>query len=998
MIPARLTPPAIALAAPFVPLALFTTHALAAEPLTDRLWRASGAFHPMVVHFPIALLVVAVIFEFARRRGGEHRPGPTAFACLCLGAAGALLAALLGWSSAQSANYGGSAAWTLGVHRWAGIAAAVLAAVAVLAATIARGLNGPRLFNVYRVSLLACVLAVTVAGHHGGTLVHGEGVVRDALAIARGHSPPRASTRTLNAQQRPGDETPGDTYATRIEPIFVTRCYQCHTGASPEAGFRLATREQALTPGVSGKPTIVPGDASASLLYQLVSATDHDRRMPPKGSPLSREQVSDIAAWINAGAPWHGQRPAGEHWHWAYRAPVRPNPPPVLDTTWPRGPIDHFILARIESAGLSPSPQADRHALIRRLSLDLIGLPPSPPEVTAFLSDTRPGAYERLVDRLLASPHFGERWARVWLDLARYADSHGYEKDGPRVMWPYRDWVIDALNDDLPFDRFTIEQLAGDLLPDPTGPQLVATGFNRNTQTNEEGGTDVEEFRIDAVIDRVNTVGAVWLGSTVGCAQCHDHKNDPLTQRDYFRLLAIFNQDELDVHVVSSTEKYAAGAMIEYPRAARFDELADLNAGLARADADLARHAADLQPAAIGLATGRHAALPGFTPDHATALSLAHSHREQLSRQRSSLIAARALVMRRSPEPRQTRLFDGGSFLSPTEPVEPGLPAFLPPATDREPMDRLAFARWLVEPDNPLTARVTVNRIWETIFGRGIVETSEDFGPQGDPPTHPELLDHLAAELVRDGWSLKHAIRSIVTSATYRQSSRVTPDHLEKDPLNILLARSPRYRVEAEMVRDIGLTASGLLHRAIGGPSVFPPQPEGTWTQIYSGEQWVESQGPDRYRRGLYTFIRRTSPHPSMVAFDAPSREITCTRRPRTSTPLQALTTLNDPAFVEMAAALARRAIDEGGNDPRSRAAYAMKLCLAREPTPREIERLLALYQDQLNAYESDRSAAGQVASYGPAGAGGLHDHAQIAAWTIVANVLLNLDETLTRP
>ncbi|GMV26563.1 MAG: hypothetical protein AMXMBFR58_25940 [Phycisphaerae bacterium] len=1215
---------ALSACAALVAVAAFSAPAAAqtAEPVTERLWRASGGLHPLVVHFPIALLVVAIFFEFGRLRRGAYKPSPAGMACLLLGTASAIVAAVMGWSSAESAGYGGASAWMLGVHRWAGVATAGLGVMACVAAAVARIGNDPRLLNGCRVAMVFTVIAVAVAGHFGGSLVHGETVIQDAISIAMGRDGttdqgadqqvasttasggaegPAADARVVNVDDRSGKG--GVSYAKDIEPIFMTRCYKCHSGEEPEGGIDLSTRESLVAGGESGKPGIVPGDVAASYLYALVSGENPKKRMPPKGSPLTGDQLASLRAWIENGAEWTETHQPGEHWHWAYRPPVRVNPPAVRDTSWPRNTIDHFVLEKIEAAGLTPSPEADRATLIRRLSLDLIGLVPSVEEVSAFVNDTRPGAYDRVVDRLLASPHFGERWARVWLDLARYADSHGYEKDGLRVMWPYRDWVIAALNDDMPFDEFTIEQLGGDLLENPTGPQLVATGFHRNTQTNEEGGTDVEEFRVDAVIDRLNTTGTVWLGSTVGCAQCHDHKNDPLTQKDYFRLLAIFNQDAIDVRVVNSLEKYAAGAMIDYPRDGKFQELAALNDALARAEklaatrtpaleaeqrAWEARWAAAMsswsvvtpvaataesgatmtaqtdgsllvggnaaehdtyqieldvpagtravrletlgdaaftgggpgrapnanfvltdfslwalpprgEPGRIAIASARadyeqetgerfpaSAAIDGdeksgwaiggqnhgphaivFTldqpmesatrvravlkqrygghhcigrprvsvsalPDAAETVSLppalaaaiisgadrtaeqdsllwerfrqespalepARRELADLSARRSQLIAAQALVMRQNDTPRQQHVFVRGSFLSPGDPVDPGTPSFLPPMPEGVAVNRLTFARWLVSPENPLTGRVTVNRLWETLFSRGIVETSEDFGPSGDPPTHPELLDWLATEFVRDGWSIKRILREIVTSATYRQSSRVTPDHLAKDPMNKLMARAPRFRAEAEMIRDIGLSASGMLTPTIGGPSVFPPQPDGTWTQIYSGYQWTESKGPDRYRRGLYTFLRRTSPYPAFATFDAPSREITCTRRPRTSTPLQALTTLNDPAFVEMAAGLARRMMTDGGSTVESRARYGMRLCVSREPTQREIDRLTALYHEQFNEYSQQGQSAADLAAMGAPGTGGTFDPVEVSAWTVVANVLLNLDETLSR-
>ncbi len=1181
----------------------------AAADAGRRVWLAAGKLHPLVVHFPIALLVVAGVFEFVRLRRGVNTPSTGSVVCLVLGAMGAVAAAALGWSSAESSGYGGSTAWILTTHRWAGVTTAVLAVFACGAAGAAKLGNDPRLLNGYRIAMVFAMISVSVAGHFGGSLVHGETLIQDAVAQALGREPATPGGGGVTLAGGGGTGAAAE-FARDIEPILVKRCLQCHSGEKPEGGLNLSSRDLALKGGKSGHASVVPGDAGKSLLYQLVSGADPKRRMPPKGGVLPDEQIAAIKSWIDHGATWTGTHAPGEHWHWAYRAPVRSNPPAVQDTSWARNPIDQFILVRIESEGLKPSPEADRATLLRRLSLDLTGLPPSPEELDAFLADRRAGAYERAVDRQLASPHFGERWARPWLDLARYADSHGYEKDGLRVMWPYRDWVINAFNADMPFDEFTIDQLAGDLLPNPTGPQMVATGFHRNTQTNEEGGTDIEEFRVDAVIDRTNTTGSVWLGSTVGCAQCHNHKNDPLTQKEYYQLLAIFNQDALDVRVINSSEKYAAGAMTDYPRDGAFDELATANArigelervmatptpaleseqaawearqaqvvggwSIARAVKASAESGATLTPqddgsllaggaaadkdvytididvpagtralrletltdpsqpkAGPGRSVNSNFVLTGFsagaldaqgTVERPLAISTSradfHQHeggngrdfviadalddnprtgwavggqnqqshaavlvltepvaqatrvrvvlrqeygeahcigRPRLSvsslpaedalavagvpaavgevvmipaaqrtaeqkavmweqfravapsleptrrelaaahEKRSGLIVAQALVMQRSAEPRETHLFQRGSFLSPGEKVEPGTPSYLPPLPKDEPANRLTFARWLVSPQNPLTARVTVNRLWEGVMGKGLVETSEDFGPQGDAPTHPELLDWLATELVRNQWSIKQTLREIVTSSTYRQSSRVTPELLAKDPYNKLYARAPRFRVDAETIRDVALATSGLLTPTIGGPSVFPPQPDGTWTQIYSGAQWMTATGADRYRRGLYTFWRRTSPYPSFVTFDSPSREISCARRPKTNTPLQALTTLNDPAFVEAAAALARRMMNDGGTTPAARAAYGMRLCVTREPTAAEVSRLVALYEQQVAAYSQDAGSAKDMAGFGVAGAGGEYDPAEVSAWTVVANVMLNLDETITR-
>jgi hypothetical protein len=642
---------------------------------------------------------------------------------------------------------------------------------------------------------------------------------------------------------------------------------------------------------------------------------------------------------------------------------------------WSRNAIDNFIFARLMQEGLQPSPEVDRARLIRRVSLDLIGLPPTPEEVDTFVNDASPDAYEKVVDRLLVSPHYGERWARPWLDLARYADTHGFEKDPRRSIWPYRDWVIKALNDDMPFDQFTIEQLAGDLLPDPTLEQRIATGFHRNTMINTEGGVDPEEYRVAAVVDRVNTTATVWLGTTLACAQCHTHKYDPFTQQEYYQFLAFFNSN--------ADKSTSDGDMLALPtpeQQAALDEITKLEAVQSKSP--------ELQKV-----------------------------REQLAAAKKELNSkiAKTLVMKDLPEPRDTFVHIRGNFLNKGEKVEHGVPEVLHDLhiADGEQPNRLTLARWLVSPDNPLTARVTVNRMWEEFFGRGLVETSEDFGTRGERPTHPELLDWLATEFIREGWSMKRMHRLIVLSATYRQSPAVTPELLDRDPYNRLLARGPRMRLSAEAVRDAALAASGLLSRKIGGPSVMPPQPDGIWNSPYSNEKWQTSSGEDRYRRGLYTFWKRTAAYPSFLSFDAPSREFCVVRRPRTNTPLQALTLLNDPVYVEAAQRLARRMVSEGGDDSASRATRGFQLVLARAPEPAEIERLIALYEGQLEHYSKDAQAAEAIAgkqesnkqadkptndSKADATATVADSPtAERAAWTVVANVLLNLDEAVTK-
>jgi hypothetical protein len=735
-----------------------------------------------------------------------------------------------------------------------------------------------------------------------------------------------------------------------IRPILSNRCFKCHGPDLKKGGLNLRDRATALKKTRSGGLAIVPGRSDKSGLIERVTAELPSERMPPRGAPLTPEQVAKLKAWIDQGAQYEE--------HWAYVKPARPPLPAVLDPAWPRTGLDYFVLARLEREGLSPSPEADRIVLLRRASLDLTGLPPTPAEVEDFLNDRWPGAYERAVERLLASPHYGEHQARYWLDAARYADTNGYEKDERRTIWPYRDWVIRALNADLPFDQFTIEQLAGDLLPGATLEQKIATGFHRNTMTNTEGGVDDEEFRVAAVVDRVNTTMEVWMGTTMACAQCHNHKYDPFTQKEYYQLFAFFNNTADPGRNVQPVLPLYTPA-----QQARRDRLSAEVARLRGAeDAEDKARLAKLQ--------------------------------KELASVRP---AASTLVMQELPRPRATHVLVRGNHKNKGEAVQPGVPAKLHPLRPGAPLNRLGLARWLVDEDNPLTARVTMNRIWARYFGKGLVETSEELGTQGDLPTHPELLDWLATELPRQGWSLKAMHRLIVTSATYRQSSRLTPGLYRRDPFNRLLARGPRFRLDAEMVRDNALAAAGLLHRKVGGPSVFPYQPDGIWFNPYSGDRWVTSTGGDQHRRGVYTFWRRTAPYAAFQAFDAPSREVCAERRPRTNTPLQALATLNDKVFVEASAALARRMMTEAGGGAEGRAAYGFRLCVARAPSPRERELIVRLFAENLAKYRKDAAAARALAASGGTELAAGLDATELAAWTVVANVLLNLDETVTK-
>jgi hypothetical protein len=636
-----------------------------------------------------------------------------------------------------------------------------------------------------------------------------------------------------------------------------------------------------------------------------------------------------------------------------------------------RNAIDAFVLAKLDEQKLEPAAEADAATLLRRVSLDLTGLPPTPAEIAAYRADDPAVAYEHAVDRLLASPAFGERWATVWLDLARYGDSRGYEKDQTWSMWPYRDWVVQSLNADVPYDTFTIEQLAGDLLPSPSIAQQVATGFNRCAMVNEEGGVDPEEARITQVIDRVGTTATVWLGSSIGCAQCHDHKYDPFSQRDFYAMLAFFNNTVIETEQVGDGETRVIAPEVQIPMRSE-DALA-----LKRAEATLAG---------------------APSPTHQDAIDA-----KKLIESLKSRTAVKSGVMRELPSPRQTHVLLRGNFLTPGDPIDAATPASLPSNGTMPTKDgsRHDLAKWIVSPENPLTARVHVNRLWARCFGRGLVETEEDFGTRGSAPTHPELLDWLAMEFMSGGWSQKHILRTIVTSATYRQSSHVVTGDADssevRDPRNLLLSRQQRFRLESEMVRDVALSAAGLLDRSIGGPPVFPIQPPGVWAQPYSGEQWNASTGSDRYRRGLYTFIKRAAPYPSMAVFDLPQRQVTCSRRTRSNTPLQALATLNDPVFVEAAAHLAL-ATFASSSSPDDRANWLIQRVLARPASEAETTILAGLAQRRTAEFILDPTKG--TALLVSAGIDPPPDEtrvAELAAWTLAANAVLNLDEALTR-
>jgi hypothetical protein len=800
------------------------------------------------------------------------------------------------------------------------------------------------------------------------------------------------------------------------------------------SGLRLDRRADALKGGYSGA-VLVPGDAEASTLLARVRSDQDGFRMPPVGPRLTADQTGAIAEWIAAGAVWpEGQEPPASNArsanHWSFQPISKAEPPAVRQQAWVRNPIDRFVLAKLEAEGLAPASEADRRTLARRVAFDLTGLPLSPEEVAEFVNDQRPDAYERLVDRLMSSPHYGERQAIPWLDAARYADSDGYERDPLRpYAWRWRDWVINALNDDMPFDRFTIEQLAGDLLPGSTVEQKVATGFLRNGIKNREAGTQNAEKRFEETIDRASTVGTVWLGLTVGCAQCHDHKYDPISQKEFYEFFANFsNAVETDIHAPLPVEKAAFAAAYPSYKQRRseiwrrygvdklFSEWREMvlktmsEPGVntdwdqvvtewraANDRSDWLMQADELSLTDIDIARRHDWFLRMIGPvfdKQETTKSLLKRVQEELAALEADVLPNRtiAYTIQEQPEKQMTHIALRGDWRSPGLAVEPGVMAVLNPLEGGGKPARLALAQWLVAPENPLTARVAVNRVWQELFGRGLVETANDFGTQGKPPAHPELLDWLAATFVEDGWSRKKLLRLIVTSATYRQSSAARPELEERDQGNAWLARQNRLRLPAELIRDNALAVSGLLFGRIGGPSIHPPQPEGVGDLSYSKKDWPEDVGPERYRRGLYIFFRRTSPYPMLVNFDAPDTLTTNVQRERTDTPLQALNLLNDPVFMEAAQALALRVCQDAA-DSDERVGTLFEVALGRRPTAAESERVSRFQAAERSRLAEAEEAAAKTAPFVPPGI----TRADLAAWTSVARGMLNLDEFVTR-
>jgi Protein of unknown function (DUF1553)/Protein of unknown function (DUF1549)/Concanavalin A-like lectin/glucanases superfamily/Planctomycete cytochrome C len=1022
-----------------------------------------------------------------------------------------------------------------------------------------------------------------------------------------------------------------------ILPILSNNCFACHgpDENKRETKFHFDTQEGAFRK----KGVIVPGDAAGSLLVERITNPDVDERMPPAetGHVLTAKQIDLLRRWIDEGAKWDT--------HWAFLAPKRPEPPVVgsREARWVRTPIDQFILARLAREGLKPSPEADQTTLLRRLTYDLTGLPPTPEAIDSFLADQSPDAYEKRVDLLLQSPRYGERMAMPWLDAARYADTHGYHIDNLRGMWPWRDWVINAFNRNMPFDQFAVEQIAGDLLPNATRDQKVASGFNRNHMINFEGGAIADEYQVEYVIDRVEATSSAFMGLTMGCARCHSHKFDPITHKEFYQFFAFFNAVpelgldgrtgnappliqlpspeqqarlealtaaidtheaaladvvvaplqaaweatlpekaapswagltayyELDGNFSDISGRYQHGRTVtgdptfdagQVGRAVSFDgdtqvsfgnvgafdrtdpfslavwlkgrgnlpmsvfqklddeqhrrgyewafedvALVGIQRWAAKLSVTLASDASkklqvrtrerlrlgDWHHVALvydgsGKAAGLRLFVNGkrfdteivrdtlsgpiktdaalrvgsktlgtpyigqiddlrlydrmLTPDQIEQLAIhdttrvivsgVHGKRSpneaaqareyfltyaapqtlrtvyaelrSLQRQKGELdlLVPTAMVMGEMPKPRETFVLARGDYRNQTEKVQPGVPAMLPPLPDGAPLNRLTLARWLVRPDHPLTSRVAVNRFWQMYFGVGIVKTQEDFGVQGEAPAHPELLDWLATEFVRSGWDIRAMQRLIVTSATYRQSARVTPALLERDPENRLLARGPRIRLPAEMIRDTALAASGLLNDQIGGPSVSPYQPKGLWEEMafgdgFSGQAYEQSHGRDLYRRGMYTLWKRTVPPASLATFDAPNREKCTARRALTNTPLQALTLMNDPTYVEASRALAQRALLEGGPDPVSRLTYAFRLATTRKPSGKETKVLRTLLDQRLASFRLNPRNALELLAVGESPRDPALDPVELAAWTTVTSVIFNLDETVNK-
>ncbi|WP_461149007.1 DUF1553 domain-containing protein [Spirosoma pulveris] len=885
-------------------------------------------------------------------------------------------------------------------------------------------------------------------------------------------------------------------YNADVKPILNKHCLSCHGGVKKAGNVSFLFEHELVQPGKSGKIPVVRGDADASELIRRILSDDPEERMPKKGTPLNEDEVSVLKQWINEGAHWET--------HWAYKRIEEPDVPSLrtlrngfglLNPTainWVKNEIDPFVVEKLAEKGLSFSPEASRATLIRRVSLDLTGLPPTESEVRNFERDTSDHAYETVVDRLLQSPAYGERWTAMWMDLARYADTKGYESDGGRTMWPYRDYVIKSFNQDKPFDRFTIEQLAGDLLTNnkggfPAEENLIATGFHRNTMTNNEGGTNDEEFRVAAQIDRVNTTWEVWQGTTFACVQCHSHPYDPIPHEDYYRYMAYFNnsrdedlwdewpklrfykgEDSARVEGIKHwISRYDPGQLVEKTQFMRVLE-PKINAhSFVKGDASTAllisyygvKDKGNARIPQVNL-SGTGSVILNATTKAKNAVLTLHldglngpvlttlnvpardtvliapmapvrgQHDVYLSLQSpaspeewvrinwisfqkplpgagqpnyAKVVADYAKTLTRPAESmpviwegkgdfaRKTHVFVRGNWMVKGAEVRPGVPKLLAPIPDGYPKNRLGLAKWIVSRDNALTARVIVNRFWEQLFGRGIVETLEDFGSQGSDPSHLALLDWLAVQFMeKDHWQVKKLLRRMVLSATYRQRSETTKEKTEKDPYNRWLSRGPRVRLSAEQVRDQALACSGLLSPKQYGPSVMPPQPDKIWQSPYNGESWVTSTGEDRYRRAIYTYWKRTAPYPSMTTFDAPSREFCQSRRIATNTPLQALVTLNDPVYLEAAEKLAST-MQRRGKTPAQQLREGYRMLTFQPIEDRKLTVLLATYADALSTFKASPAEVNDMLPYAS------KKTPELAALTVSANVLLNLDKVVTK-
>lgn len=792
-----------------------------------------------------------------------------------------------------------------------------------------------------------------------------------SLSLALSTLPTISSAET--PAPKPDSKSPD--FATQIRPILSKYCFACHgpDEAKRKGGLRLDTRNGAITRNQDGQAAVVPGDIQASMLLNRLTTIDTDERMPPKAQPgPNPAEQALLQQWIAAGAPYAE--------HWAFVAPQRPAKPALKDEAWARSDLDRLVLASLEAQGMKPQTEATRETLIRRVSLDLTGVPPTLAEIDAFVADKAADAYERVVDRLLASPRFGERLATPWLDAARYADSHGFQQDDERSMWRWRDWVIDAYNADMPFDRFTVLQTAGDLLPDASPETILATGFHRNHRLSAEGGIDAEEFRMEGVFDRAETTATVWLGLTMNCARCHDHKFDPILQKDFYRFAAYF--DSIDESGIRGAERSAA-PVLRLPNPADAERTTQLAAAVTAAENELATLKSATPPAAKEALDAAH-----------SALAAARKARDAFAEG-----VPEVMVLKERAKPRETYVLERGEYGRRGARVEAGTPGFLPPLPADAPGNRLTLARWLTDPANPLTARVQVNRFWEMLFGSGLVATPENFGSQAEPPSNAPLLDWLAVEFREQGWSTKRLLRTIVTSATYRQSAAAPAELLARDPANRLLARGPRFRLTPEMIRDQALAASGLLVERIGGPAIRPYQPASSWDGgPGSGNlnNYTPATDEGLWRRAVYVIWKRTQPPPGMVAFDAPSREFCSVQRLRTNTPLQALTTFNDVTTTVAARMLAQRIMGEAAT-PEERLTLAMRHVVSRRPDAAELAILTAGLKRRLDRYAADPTAAASVLAEGTPPPPHTFPPADLAAYAQTCALILNLDESLTR-